>query len=57
MLEACDIFVDVNDVDYPGYPDCRPTFISFYEHMANLATRAGVEQQRLTERTRLTDLT
>ena len=57
MLEACDIFVDVIAVDYSVYPDCRPASISSYEHMANLATRAGLEQQRLTVRTQLTDLT
>ena len=57
VLEACDIFVGVNAVDYSGYPDCRPAFINAYEHMANLATRAGVEQQRLTVHAPLIDLT
>lgn len=57
VLEACDIFVGVNAVDYSGYPDCRPAFINAYEHMANLATRAGVEQQRLTLHAPLIDLT
>ena len=57
VLEACDIFVGVNAVDYSGYPDCRPAFIKAYEHMANLATRAGVEQQRLTVHAPLIDLT
>jgi 7-cyano-7-deazaguanine synthase len=45
---ASDIFTGVNAVDYSGYPDCRPEYMSAYEQMANLATRAGVEgTQRL----------
>jgi 7-cyano-7-deazaguanine synthase len=43
VLEASDIFIGVNALDYSGYPDCRPEYISAYEAMANLATRAGVE--------------
>ena len=42
-LDAFDIFVGVNAVDYSGYPDCRPEFIAAFEQLANLATRAGVE--------------
>jgi 7-cyano-7-deazaguanine synthase len=42
-LEASDIFIGVNALDYSGYPDCRPEFIEAYARMANLATRAGVE--------------
>ena len=42
-LNAADIFIGVNALDYSGYPDCRPDYIEAYEHMANLATRAGVE--------------
>ncbi|MEN3950415.1 7-cyano-7-deazaguanine synthase QueC [Iodidimonas sp. SYSU 1G8] len=41
-----DIFIGVNALDYSGYPDCRPDFIAAFEHMANLATRAGVESTR-----------
>jgi 7-cyano-7-deazaguanine synthase len=48
VLGASDIFVGVNAVDYSGYPDCRPAFISAFEQMANLATRAGVEGQKMT---------
>ncbi|KAB8170802.1 7-cyano-7-deazaguanine synthase QueC [Streptomyces sp. 3MP-14] len=45
---ASDVFTGVNAVDYSGYPDCRPEYMEAYEHMANLATRAGVEgTQRL----------
>ncbi len=42
-----DIFLGVNAVDYSGYPDCRPAYIEAFEHMANLATRAGVEGRKL----------
>ena len=42
-LDASDIFIGVNALDYSGYPDCRPEFIAAYRRMANLATKAGVE--------------
>lgn len=42
-IDAFDIFIGVNAVDYSGYPDCRPEFIKSFEQMANLATKAGVE--------------
>ncbi|HXN46187.1 MAG TPA: 7-cyano-7-deazaguanine synthase QueC [Bryobacteraceae bacterium] len=42
-LEAADIFLGVNAIDYSGYPDCRPEFIEAFERTANLATKAGVE--------------
>lgn len=45
VLEAYDIFIGVNAVDYSGYPDCRAEFIQAYEQMANLATAYGVKQQ------------
>ena len=48
VLGATDIFLGVNAVDYSGYPDCRPEFISAFENVANLATRAGVEGQKMT---------
>jgi 7-cyano-7-deazaguanine synthase len=44
-LEAFDIFIGVNCVDYSGYPDCRPEFLHAFEQLANLATRAGVEKR------------
>ena len=43
VLEASDIFIGVNALDYSGYPDCRPEFIEAFEQMSNLATKAGVE--------------
>jgi 7-cyano-7-deazaguanine synthase len=47
-LNASDIFIGVNALDYSGYPDCRPEYIAAYEQMANLATKAGVaDEQRL----------
>jgi 7-cyano-7-deazaguanine synthase len=57
VLEADDIFIGVNAVDYSGYPDCRPEFIAAYQDMARLATKAGVEGARLTIHTPLIDLT
>ena len=45
VVQARDIFIGVNAVDYSGYPDCRPEFIEAFEVMANLATKAGVEGQ------------
>ena len=46
-LQASDLFVGVNALDYSGYPDCRPEYLEAYEKMAQLATRAGVEGARL----------
>lgn len=43
VLQARDIFIGVSAVDYSGYPDCRPEFIQAFQHMANLATKVGVE--------------
>ena len=48
VLEARDIFIGVNAVDYSGYPDCRPEYLASFEAMANLATRAGVEGRKFT---------
>ena len=48
VLSAQAIFVGVNAVDYSGYPDCRPEFITAFEQLANVATKAGVEGQELT---------
>lgn len=43
VLDANDLFIGVNAVDYSGYPDCRPEFVAAFERLAGLATRAGVE--------------
>ena len=47
VLEANDIFIGVNAVDYSGYPDCRPDFIAAFESMANLATKTAVQGNKL----------
>ncbi|MBL4584997.1 MAG: 7-cyano-7-deazaguanine synthase QueC [Pseudomonadales bacterium] len=57
VLEADDIFIGVNAVDYSGYPDCRPEFIQAFEAMANLATKAGSDGRNIKIRTPLIDLT
>jgi len=55
-LGARDLVVGVNAVDYSGYPDCRPAFITAFESLAAVATRAGVEGARLRVRTPLINL-
>ena len=58
VLDASDVFIGVNALDYSGYADCRPEFIHAYEAMANLATKAGVEgSQKLKIHTPLIDMT
>ena len=56
VLEADHLFIGVNAVDYSGYPDCRPEYISAFEQMAQLATRRGVEGMPLRIHTPLIDL-
>lgn len=56
VLQADAIFIGVNAVDYSGYPDCRPEFIAAFQHMANLATRVGVEGSVLQVETPLINL-
>ncbi len=57
VVEASNIFIGVNALDYSGYPDCRPEYIEAFEKMANLATRAGVEgRTRVVIRTPLISL-
>ncbi len=58
VLGSEDIFIGVNALDYSGYPDCRPEYIAAYETMANLATKAGIEEkQRLKIHTPLIKMT
>jgi 7-cyano-7-deazaguanine synthase len=58
VLEASDLVIGVNVLDASGYPDCRPEFIAAFEHLAALATRAGVEHgRRLRVRTPLVHMT
>ena len=58
VLGAHDIFIGVNAVDYSGYPDCRPEYVTAYERLANLATKSAVEDgSRIRIRAPLLDLT
>jgi 7-cyano-7-deazaguanine synthase len=56
VVEASEIVIGVNALDYSGYPDCRPEFIHAFARLAQLATRAGVEGQPFSIRTPLIDL-
>jgi 7-cyano-7-deazaguanine synthase len=56
VVEATEIHIGVNAVDYSGYPDCRPEFIAAFENLAQLATKAGVEGGRLAIRAPLVNL-
>jgi 7-cyano-7-deazaguanine synthase len=56
VLQARDIFIGINAVDYSGYPDCRPEFITAFQQLANVATKAGVEGEPLRIRTPLITL-
>jgi len=56
VLDARDIYIGVNALDYSGYPDCRPAFIRAFESLAAVATRAGVEGARFHVHTPLIDL-
>ena len=56
VLDANDIFIGVNAVDYSGYPDCRPEFVAAFEILANVATKKGVEEDSLSIKTPLIDL-
>ncbi len=57
VLDARDLVIGVNALDYSGYPDCRPEFIAAFEALASVATRAGVEGARFRVHTPLIRLT
>ncbi len=57
VLEATDIFIGVNAVDYSGYPDCRPEFIAAFQAMAQVATKAAAEGDKVRIHTPLIELT
>ena len=57
VIDAQDIFIGINALDYSGYPDCRPEFILQFEKLARLATKAGVEGKRYRIHAPLVDLT
>jgi 7-cyano-7-deazaguanine synthase len=46
VIPATDIFLGINALDYSGYPDCRPEFISAFENLVNLGTKAGQQGAR-----------
>ncbi|MEM1244254.1 MAG: 7-cyano-7-deazaguanine synthase QueC [Pseudomonadota bacterium] len=56
VVNATAIFIGANAIDYSGYPDCRPEYIAAFQSMANLATKQGVEGQKVTIETPLIDL-
>jgi 7-cyano-7-deazaguanine synthase len=56
VLQAQHIFIGANAVDYSGYPDCRPEYFKAFEAMANLATKAAVEDRKIEVRAPLIDL-
>ena len=56
-LGSTDLFIGVNAIDYSGYPDCRPEFISSFAQTANLATKLGVEGKNITVHTPLLEMT
>lgn len=57
VLQAQDIFIGVNALDYSGYPDCRSEYIFAFQQMANLATKSAVEGQKITVHAPLIDMT
>jgi len=57
VLGASAIFIGANAVDYSGYPDCRPEYISAFQALANLATKAGVEGDEISVKAPLINLT
>jgi 7-cyano-7-deazaguanine synthase len=56
VLQAQDIFIGVNALDYSGYPDCRAEYVAAFQQMANLATKFAVEGQKITVHAPLIDM-
>ncbi|CAG0983031.1 7-cyano-7-deazaguanine synthase [Methylophilaceae bacterium] len=57
VLDARDIFIGVNALDYSGYPDCRAEYVQAFQRMANLATKSAVEGRTITVHAPLIDMT
>ena len=57
VLNAQDIFIGVNALDYSGYPDCRGEYVKAFQEMANLATKSAVEGHKITVHAPLIDMT
>ena len=57
VLQAQDIFIGVNALDYSGYPDCRGEYVQAFQQMANLATKSAVEGKKITVHAPLIDMT
>jgi 7-cyano-7-deazaguanine synthase len=57
VLQAQDIFIGVNALDYSGYPDCRGEYVKAFQEMANLATKSAVEGKKITVHAPLIDMT
>jgi 7-cyano-7-deazaguanine synthase len=57
VLQAQDIFIGVNALDYSGYPDCRTEYVRAFQEMANLATKSAVEGKKITVHAPLIDMT
>lgn len=57
VLDARDIFIGVNALDYSGYPDCRKEYVDAFQRMANLATKSAVEGRTITIHAPLIDMT
>lgn len=57
VLDARDIFIGVNALDYSGYPDCRKEYVEAFQRMANLATKSAVEGRTITIHAPLIDMT
>ena len=57
VLQAQDIFIGINALDYSGYPDCRTEYVRAFQEMANLATKSAVEGKKITVHAPLIDMT